>query len=144
MPLRPCLDCGTPGRGTRCPTHQAQRQRAKDARRPQRRSHAEQQRRRQAVADHVATYGWVCPGWQGHPPHPSHDLTAHHADAVGAGGSEHGPLVVVCRSLNSSIGSRTDAGHERGQGARMNTGLGIAIAILVLVALTFLKVFGIV
>jgi hypothetical protein len=102
-----------PGSGTaaRCPTCRRQWQQAKDARRPERRTHAEQQRRHQAVAAHVAVHGWWCLGLEGydHQAHPTQDLTAHHVAAVGAGGSEHGRLVAICRSLNSEIGARTSS-----------------------------------
>lgn len=93
----------------RCPPCRRAHDRARNARRPERRSHAEQQRRRQAVQAHVRAYGWRCLGLPGydHPAHPTHDLTAHHAQAVGASGTEHGRLVVICRSLNSKIGART-------------------------------------
>jgi hypothetical protein len=121
--------CGGPGGGRPCPTGQlievrpgsktaarcspcrTQWQQAKDQRRPDRRSHAEQQRRRRAVAGHVARHGWWClghPSRPDHRPHPTRDLTAHHVGSVGAGGSEHGPLAVVCRSLNSTIGAKTN------------------------------------
>jgi hypothetical protein len=106
MALRPCLDCGTPTEGNRCAEHSATLQRTKDARRPARRSHAEQERRRAAVASHVERYGWLCPGHGGHPPHPSADLTADHIWQVADGGPEDGPLRVLCRPANSARGAR--------------------------------------
>lgn len=106
MPLRSCLTCGTPGAGTRCRKCKAAHQRAKDAKRPLRRTHAEQQRRRQAVADHVAVHGWLCPGDETHASHPCDDLTADHIMPVAAGGREDGPLRVLCRSRNSARGVR--------------------------------------
>jgi hypothetical protein len=100
-----------PGSGTaaRCPPCKQAHDRAHNARRRAQDSYPEQQRRRQAVAAHVAVHGWWCLGLEGydHQPHPTRDLTAHHLDAPGAGGPEHGPLAVICRSLNSSIGART-------------------------------------
>lgn len=105
-PLRTCLDCNTLTTGPRCPTCKAAQQRTKDARRPDRRSHAEQQRRRATIAQHVAVYGWVCPGDERHERHPCQDLTADHITPVGAGGREDGPLRVLCRSRNSARGAR--------------------------------------
>lgn len=66
--MRPCLTCGTPANGTRCPTHQAQHQ----AKRNQRRTwyHGDwEQRSKQARAQHLANHGPTCPGYQ-RPPHP--------------------------------------------------------------------------
>jgi len=93
-----------------CPSHQVARDQAEDlarrARRP-RASYAEEQRRRAAVEAHVVIYGWWCPGWgTDHQPHASLDLTAHHVEAFGRTGSEGGPLAVLCRSYNSTLGDR--------------------------------------
>jgi 5-methylcytosine-specific restriction protein A len=107
MPAYVCL-CGavTPRRMcTRC-THQ--RQQDKAARRP--RSWTERQRRAEAVAQWVAAYGYVCPGWQA-PPHPSHDLTADHIDPVARGGDESGDLTVLCRPCNSRKRDQLNATH---------------------------------
>ena len=91
----------------RCARCRAQHQRAHNQRRPDLHNQAERRRRAQAVADHVAAYGWRCPGWPGHHgPHPSRDLTAHHVDAVAGGGNPHGRLAVICRSLNAKLGAR--------------------------------------
>lgn len=60
------------------------------------------QRRRRAavVAAWRAENGAYCPGY-GVDPHPATDLCADHVIPVGAGGSEDGPLSVLCRSCNS-------------------------------------------
>lgn len=112
MPTRTCLDCGRPvlgprvGRqGTRCPTHQREHERAKRAKRP-RATQAEEQRRAQAIAQHVAVYGWWCPGWR-RAPHPSTDLTADHIDPFAVTGREDGPLGVLCRVCNGAKSNRT-------------------------------------
>jgi hypothetical protein len=76
-------------------------QRAKHARRPGMRIHAETDRRRRLVADHRATVGDWCPGLDKHPAHPSADLVADHVVEVAAGGPASGPLRVLCRSENS-------------------------------------------
>lgn len=122
--------CAGPAPGIPCPTRQlvhAQRgsktaarcgycqtiwQYAKDQRRPDRRSYAEQQRRRQAVAEWVAVMGYVCPGVKplGHAPHAAdpdrNPLTAEHIDAFALTHNERGPLTVLCRSINSALGAR--------------------------------------
>jgi 5-methylcytosine-specific restriction enzyme A len=121
MPTRLCPG---PAPGQPCPTRQlvsAQRgsktaarcgycqsiwQHAKDQRRPERRTHAEQQRRRQAVTEWVNTHGWWCPGIPHEvEPHLSRDLTADHLHPPGLGHPEHGPLTVRCRSCNSKLGA---------------------------------------
>lgn len=68
---------------------------------------ADRARRAQAVSDHVAIHGWLCPGDDQHEAHPCTDLTAHHVDAVAGGGDPAGRLAVLCRSRNSAIGART-------------------------------------
>ena len=66
--MRPCLDCGTPTTGTRCPTHQRERQRARNQRRTW--YHGDWERTsRAARAAHLAQHGPICPGHQ-RPPHP--------------------------------------------------------------------------
>jgi 5-methylcytosine-specific restriction protein A len=103
---RSCLGCGTriPS-GSRC-THCATKvQQAKRARRPQSATSAEKRRRAAAVNEWRAIHGTWCPGWQ-RPPHPATDLTADHVMPYAAGGSEDGPLRVLCRSCNSARGAR--------------------------------------
>jgi 5-methylcytosine-specific restriction protein A len=103
---RACLGCGRLGRWrSRCPRCAAEVERRKAARRPERKTAAETRRRREAVAAHVASHGWWCPGFHerpGRPAHPSADLTADHEGMVGLGHPESGPLVVRCRSCNSA------------------------------------------
>lgn len=69
---------------------------------------AEIRRRRQLVQDHLEAYGAVCPGWRRemHEVDPK-QLTADHVVPVAAGGSQHGPLQVLCKSCNSSKGAQT-------------------------------------
>lgn len=109
MPRRPCLGSPLHPAGhtltdgtSRCPDcarHvEAERTRGKRSRRPY--THAERQRRADTVRTWVQAHGWWCPGWHADP-HPSQDLTADHITEVGSGGSEQGPLAVLCRSCNS-------------------------------------------
>ena len=110
MTLRRCLaGCGRLTPRSRCAEHEhereRERERAKAARRPTMRTYAETKRRAEAVAGHVAAFGWWCPGWRDRPPHPSADLCADHLHPPGAGGREDGPLLVRCRPCNSARGA---------------------------------------
>lgn len=71
------------------------------------RTYAERKRRAAAVRAHVRKHGWNCPGDGQHQAHPCRDLTAHHVDAIAAGGRPDGPLAVLCRSRNSAIRDNT-------------------------------------
>jgi hypothetical protein len=105
--LRPCLDCAKAVRGKpRCRDCQANRDRAKAAKRPDMRTHAETERRRRLVATHRATEGDWCPGLEDHPAHPCADLVADHVVEVAVNGLETGPLRVLCRSENSRRSAR--------------------------------------
>ena len=105
--LRPCLDCAKAVRGKpRCRDCQANRDRAKAAKRPDMRTHAETERRRRLVATHRATVGDWCPGLEDHPAHPCADLVADHVVEVAINGLETGPLRVLCRSENSRRSAR--------------------------------------
>jgi 5-methylcytosine-specific restriction endonuclease McrA len=103
--LHRCADCRVLTQGVRCPTHATAYERARTQGKRERRPRvaAEDARRAQTVATHVAEYGWLCPGWQ-RPPHEvgEGELTADHVVAVAAGGREDGQLGVLCRSCNSS------------------------------------------
>jgi hypothetical protein len=105
--LRPCLGCGRAVRGKpRCRDCQANRDRAKAAKRPDMRTHAETERRRRLVATHRATVGDWCPGLEDHPAHPCADLVADHVVEVAINGLETGPLRVLCRSENGRRSAR--------------------------------------
>jgi hypothetical protein len=77
---RPCLGCGAVSSGARCGACRAQ-QTAK-----YRGDWPEVSRR--AIAAHVASYGWWCPGWRVEP-HGSQDLTLDHQRGV------------MCRACNA-------------------------------------------
>jgi hypothetical protein len=81
---------------------QAKRDHAKRKRRPDLDQREERRRRERTVADHRATIGDWCPGWEGAGAHPSADLTADHVIEVAAGAAASGPLVVRCRSCNAA------------------------------------------
>lgn len=109
MALRHCPDCGALRRGDHCPscgwTHSRRRPRV----RRDLGTHAWKQRSRRAREAHVDRHGLVCPGWptRGHRPHPVPSighLALHELD--GPGSPDH-RCVVICRSINSSIGAPT-------------------------------------
>lgn len=91
MAKRPCLTCGVPTTGTRCPTHKAELKAVRNAHAPA---------ARHLVAEWIEQHGYWCPGWR-RPPHSSTDLTADHAIPLAAGSNEP-PTGVLCRSCNSS------------------------------------------
>lgn len=94
MPLRPCLDCGTPASSTRCTRCEARKQQARNAQRTH--YHGDWAALSRRTRDQwVATHGWVCPGWQS-PPHPARDLVVDHVQQ-----RSRQALAVLCRSCNS-------------------------------------------
>jgi hypothetical protein len=107
MALKPCLDCGQLTPRTRCPTHERAKQRDKDARRPQRRTHQAITTNAQLVAAWVAEHGWWCPGVPrlGRAGHPATRLTAQHDQPVALGGEELAPSSVLCLPCNSADGA---------------------------------------
>ena len=114
MALRPCLGdpatgqrCGAPCRGTRCPTHQAQVQHAKDARRPTRRTSQAITTNAALVAAWREVHGDWCPGLPrlGIAAHPAARLTAQHDQPVALGGDELAPSSVLCLPCNSADGA---------------------------------------
>jgi hypothetical protein len=58
---------------------------------------------RKVVAEWIATYGYVCPGY-GRTSHYATDLSADHIEPVGNGGDPMGPMTVLCKSCNSRRG----------------------------------------
>lgn len=115
--MRPCLGSThneyahtlTDNRNGRCSDCNRQREttrtRGKRARRPY--TNTERAEREAIVATWRAEHGDWCPGW-GRPAHPSQDLTADHVVAVAAGGDEHGPMSVLCRTCNGRKGTQPD------------------------------------
>lgn len=95
--LRSCFDgpeWALPGK-SRCAYHQRIKQQAKDAKRPDRRTYAEQERRREQVR--AQPWCSVCGATE--------DLTAGHLQDVAVTGREDGPLTTLCRHHNSSSGA---------------------------------------
>jgi 5-methylcytosine-specific restriction enzyme A len=119
--MRPCLDCGVPTTGSRCPTHQRQWILShRGTTTQQGYGRAWRRLAEAAVREHVASHGWLCPGWK-RPSHPSRDLTADHPIAKANGGPVLPDQIdVLCRSCNSSKGiSLLDAdGRRSAEGTR--------------------------
>lgn len=90
----PCLTCGTPTHGTRCPRHTLSRP-----------TYAENQRRAAAVQNWITQVGYWCPGWN-RDGHHTTDLTADHIQPRSHHG-DNGPLRILCRSCNSARGNQT-------------------------------------
>lgn len=100
--MRVCAEPNCPTlipKAGRCPAHRID---SPTTRVNYRRS--ERNRRARVVAEHVARFGWWCPGY-GVPGHESTDLTADHVLAVANGGAD-GPLQALCRACNSRKGAR--------------------------------------
>jgi hypothetical protein len=108
--LEPARLCGRLSDRPRCPAH---RNPARPRRRPGYTA-AERTRRAAVVANHVQNHGYVCPGCplSDSTPHiadpDTNPLTADHLIPVGPPhfGPEDGPLRVMCRAGNSSLGGR--------------------------------------
>lgn len=109
MAPRPCLVCGTPTDGPRCPSHRPRPQ-SRVAGNPYDRRH--RRLTEATVSNWVACHGWVCPGYRC-PPHP-----------VDPGGLEGEHIIprslrpdlaynpsnysVLCRPCNGRKGNRMD------------------------------------
>lgn len=104
MTLRPCLDCGKPAAGTRCPAHKAQHAREREARRgtPSQRGLDASHRRQVAALKREAGPITCCPRC-GRPITPANPISGEHAIARAHGGTEVTGL--ICRSCNSSAGA---------------------------------------
>lgn len=92
---RTCLDCGTPTTGSRCPTHQAERDARWQGDWPA--------QSKAAIQNYRTIHGDICPGWgvSPHPIAPSDWVTDH----------DEGPL---CRACNG----RKAGGHDKGYPVR--------------------------
>lgn len=74
---------------------------------------SERKRRTRVVQLHRQQYGELCFGWgvPAHPAGPKNPLCADHVIEVHQGGSEGGPLQVLCRRCNSRKSNATRAGR---------------------------------
>ena len=122
-PLRACSVCRRTFEATdpvafRCPVHQAIYEVAKDARdrlaRPY--NHAERLEHRAILDAWVEANGTVCPGLDDHQGHPCRrsELTVHHLEAVGDGGSRVGGVkMVLCLTENQRRGGQLGGSRSR-------------------------------
>jgi hypothetical protein len=104
---RPCLDCGTPARSTRCPSCESERNSRRNRARTGYQGGWEREARL-TVADWVREHGYVCPGLEASelpegkgryatPAHPATDLTCDHRP--------DGGRRVLCRGCNGRLGA---------------------------------------
>ena len=106
---RPCLDCGRPTDGTRCPQHagghEAARTARAEARRKtggRRRQYGGDYRARAAAIRENATVCWIC----AEGPRTDDPFTADHYTPAQHGGADS-PLLPAHRSCNVARGNRT-------------------------------------
>lgn len=95
---RPCLDCGTPTRGNRCPQHQAERYAAIERQRGDatQRGYNRQYRNRKQAPEYLnATHCSAC----GVPFTPDNPRTAGHVTAIRKGDTT-GEIQPECRRCN--------------------------------------------
>lgn len=92
MPLRPCLDCGTPTAGTRCPMHTQARDRARGSAHARGYDRAHQAARAQLELTLPAPCAYGC----GTTLHPDSDWVAAHI----IDGDPTAGWVASCRSCN--------------------------------------------
>ena len=95
MAASPCIICGVPTtNGTRCVD--CNRGFERGQRNPLYADRVWRKTSKAMIAEHVARFGWWCPGF-GVPAHPSRDLTTDHVIP----GTERGGLQVFCRGCNT-------------------------------------------
>ncbi len=107
---QPCMDCGAPADGTRCPRHTAQhtqqKNRLQTTRRQGGRGYGPGWKQRAALVRATATLCHIC----GQPARPNDPWQADHIIPVQHGGT-NGPVAAAHRSCNIAKGNRTR--HEQ-------------------------------
>jgi 5-methylcytosine-specific restriction endonuclease McrA len=93
---KPCLICGTPSHGPRCPQHTT----------PRAYNTAEYQAARRVMLA-GATRCWIC----GLPATPSNPLEADHTHPISEGGTPAGPLRAAHHTCNARRGALRQAGR---------------------------------
>jgi hypothetical protein len=114
---KPCLVCGRLSRGSRCPEHEAERERARSSQ-PSRRAAYRGDwatRSREAREVHVREHGLTCPGWGEYGPHQ--------VDGIGTLCLDHDGIV-LCRSCNSSKAGSYDKDEASPAAARRRAARG--------------------
>ena len=112
MPKLACLTCGTLSEKSRCPEHQAVRDRERARTKPGRAAYTGdwRARSRAARAEHVRQHGLACPGW-------GEDLGWHQVASASELTLDHDG-VVLCRRHNSSKAGSYDKDQASPAAAR--------------------------
>jgi hypothetical protein len=114
-PLRMCLDCGALSDQSRCPTHRRARDQARGRGSAAARGYDGRYRRlrAQAIAAHIARFGYVCAGW-GRMPHTAEKFSIDHVIPLSMGGlNELSNFQVLCLGCNQRKGRATDVAIDR-------------------------------
>lgn len=122
MLRKPCIDCGTPTDGTRCPTHQEIWGRDKDARQTAQRKarggrpqYAGTWARQSRAVRANATVCWLC----GNGPRPDDPWQADHLYPAAMTGGAPGPALPAHRSCNVA---RSNRARAKGRGTDPDPG----------------------
>ena len=106
--MRPCLECGVLSEGSRCPVHRRGYRSTHYRGSAAARGYGSAWRilRKAAIDEHVARFGWLCPGYGLRPAHPARDLTGDHLIPLSLGGKSVAANVrVLCHRCNAAKGA---------------------------------------
>ncbi len=113
--LKMCLDCGALSDQSRCPEHRRARDQARNRGSAAARGYDGRYRRlrAQAIAQHIARYGHVCPGYD-RLPHTAEKFSIDHVVPLSMGGlNELSNFQVICLGCNQRKGRATDIAVDR-------------------------------
>jgi 5-methylcytosine-specific restriction protein A len=108
--LKECLDCGRLSDWSRCPEHRRARDRYRGSAASRGYDSKYRRLRAEAIKDHIARYGEVCPGY-GVLPHTATkaELSVDHIQPLADGGSrDPSNFQVLCLTCNKRKGRSSD------------------------------------